>query len=49
MQEPAPEFSEAKVYFVPSFYSVPAMDGQTADHLQNTICEYSRDEILTVM
>lgn len=34
---------------MPSFYSVAAMDGQTADHLQKTICEYARDEILTVM
>ncbi|XP_020266195.1 uncharacterized protein LOC109841658, partial [Asparagus officinalis] len=49
MQENVHEFSEAKVYFVPSFYSVAAMDGQTADHLQKIICEFSRDEILTVM
>lgn len=32
-----------------SFYSVPAMDGQTAQHLQQTVCQYSRDDILTVM
>jgi hypothetical protein len=25
------------------------MDGQTADHLQQAICNYSRDDILTVM
>ncbi|CAL9109584.1 unnamed protein product [Musa acuminata var. zebrina] len=49
MQEHAQGFSEAEVYFVPSFYSIAAMDGQTAEHLQKAICEYSRDEILTVM
>ncbi|CAL9133973.1 unnamed protein product [Musa textilis] len=49
MQEHAQRFSEAEVYFVPSFYSIAAMDGQTAEHLQKAICEYSRDEILTVM
>ncbi|XP_008782960.1 uncharacterized protein At3g52155, chloroplastic isoform X2 [Phoenix dactylifera] len=49
MQEHAQGFSEAEVYFIPSFYSVAAMDGQTAEHLQKAICEYSRDEILTVM
>ncbi|XP_074570998.1 uncharacterized protein At3g52155, chloroplastic [Curcuma longa] len=49
MQEHAQEFSEAEVYFMPSFYSIAAMDGQTAEHLQKAICEYSRDEILTVM
>ncbi|XP_010910101.1 uncharacterized protein At3g52155, chloroplastic isoform X2 [Elaeis guineensis] len=49
MQEHAQGFSEAEVYFIPSFYSVAAMDGQTAEHLQKAVCEYSRDEILTVM
>lgn len=49
MQEHAQGFSEAEVYFMPSFYSIAAMDGQTAEHLQKAICEYSRDEILTVM
>ncbi|KAJ6810506.1 uncharacterized protein M6B38_366650 [Iris pallida] len=49
MQEHAHGFSEAKVFFMPSFYSIAAMDGQTADHLQSTICEYSTDEIDTVM
>ncbi|XP_031266920.1 uncharacterized protein At3g52155, chloroplastic-like isoform X2 [Pistacia vera] len=32
-----------------SFYSVAAMDGQTAEHLQQAICKYSTDEIVTVM
>lgn len=49
LQETAIGFSEAEVYFMPSFYSVAAMDGQTAEHLQSAICEYSRDESLTVM
>ncbi|KAM0942535.1 putative histidine phosphatase superfamily, clade-1 [Dioscorea sansibarensis] len=39
LQETAIGFSEAKVYFIPSFYSVAAMDGQTAEHLQSAICE----------
>ncbi|OAY68708.1 hypothetical protein ACMD2_03581 [Ananas comosus] len=49
LQEHAQGFSEAEVRFVPSFYSIAAMDGQTAEHLQKAICEYSRDEILTVI
>lgn len=49
MQDKVQEFSEAEVHFIPSFYSVAAMDGQTAEHLQEAICKYSRDEILTVM
>ncbi|RWR95071.1 hypothetical protein CKAN_02439500 [Cinnamomum micranthum f. kanehirae] len=49
MQEHVPGFLEAEVHFVASFYSIAAMDGQTAEHLQRTICEYSRDEIFTVM
>ncbi|XP_004486399.1 uncharacterized protein At3g52155, chloroplastic [Cicer arietinum] len=49
MQEQVKELLEAEVHFVSSFYSIAAMDGQTAEHLQNVICRYSRDEILTVM
>lgn len=49
MQEQVQELLEAEVHFVSSFYSIAAMDGQTADHLQKVICKYSRDEILTVM
>lgn len=49
MQERVESFLEAKVHFISSFYSIAAMDGQTAEHLQNAICKYSRDEILTVM
>lgn len=49
MQEQVRELVEAEVHFVSSFYSIAAMDGQTAEHLQKIICRYSRDEILTVM
>ncbi|KAL5206099.1 hypothetical protein ABZP36_034308 [Zizania latifolia] len=48
-QEHVKGLSEAIVHFIPSFYSIAAMDGQTAEHLQKAICEYSSDEILTVM
>ncbi|KAF8035065.1 hypothetical protein BT93_C1175 [Corymbia citriodora subsp. variegata] len=49
MQERVESFLEAEVRFISSFYSIAAMDGQTAEHLQEAICKYSRDEILTVM
>uniref|UniRef100_A0A0D9XC42 Phosphoglycerate mutase family protein n=1 Tax=Leersia perrieri TaxID=77586 RepID=A0A0D9XC42_9ORYZ len=49
LQEHVKGLSEAIVHFIPSFYSIAAMDGQTAEHLQKAICEYSSDEILTVM
>ncbi|KAJ6967483.1 hypothetical protein NC653_035638 [Populus alba x Populus x berolinensis] len=49
MQQQVPDFLDAEVHFISSFYSVAAMDGQTADHLQQAICNYSRDGILTVM
>ncbi|KAJ7967889.1 Phosphoglycerate mutase family protein [Quillaja saponaria] len=49
MQEQVRGFLEAEVRFISSFYSIAAMDGQTAEHLQKVICNYSRDEILTVM
>ncbi|XVF28101.1 hypothetical protein REPUB_Repub14bG0165600 [Reevesia pubescens] len=49
MQEQVRGFLEAEVHFISSFYSVAAMDGQTAEHLQRTICQYSRDDILTIM
>jgi len=49
MQEQVQELVEAEVHFVSSFYSIAAMDGQTAEHLQKVICRYSKDEILTVM
>ncbi|KAG8049498.1 hypothetical protein GUJ93_ZPchr0009g1863 [Zizania palustris] len=48
-QEHVKGLSEAIVHFIPSFYSIAAMDGQTAEHLQKAICGYSSDEILTVM
>lgn len=49
MRQHAKELLNAEVHFIPSFYSVAAMDGQTAEHLQRAICQYSRNEILTVM
>ncbi|CAK9320830.1 unnamed protein product [Citrullus colocynthis] len=49
MQEQVSGFSEAEVHFISSFYSIAVMDGQTAEHLQQVICNYSRDEIVTVM
>ncbi|KAI8534459.1 hypothetical protein RHMOL_Rhmol10G0091300 [Rhododendron molle] len=49
MQEQVKGFLEAEVHFISSFYSIVAMDGQTAEHLQHAICKFSRDEILTVM
>ncbi|CAL5420282.1 unnamed protein product [Camellia sinensis] len=48
MQEQVRGFLEAEVHFISSFYSIAAMDGQTAEHLQHAICKFSRDEILTV-
>ncbi|GLJ37250.1 hypothetical protein SUGI_0755540 [Cryptomeria japonica] len=49
MQAHIKEFLEAEVHFIPSFYSIAAMDGQTAQHLQQAVCQYSRDDILTIM
>ncbi|KAF6145964.1 hypothetical protein GIB67_033323 [Kingdonia uniflora] len=49
MQEQVRGFLEAEVHFISSFYSIAAMDGQTAEHLQRAICKYTTDEILTVM
>lgn len=49
MQDQVQAFLEAEIHFISSFYSVAAMDGQTADHIQQAICRYARDEILTVM
>ncbi|KAI4296101.1 hypothetical protein L6164_036088 [Bauhinia variegata] len=49
MQEEVGELVNAEVHFVSSFYSIAAMDGQTAEHLQKVICRYSKDEIVTIM
>ncbi|KAM4101531.1 hypothetical protein ACJW30_05G149500 [Castanea mollissima] len=49
MQGQVRGFLEAEVHFFSSFYSIAAMDGQTADHIQQVICKYTRDEILTVI
>ncbi|KAL6544663.1 hypothetical protein OROMI_023525 [Orobanche minor] len=49
MQEQVQAFLEAEVHFLSSFYSIAAMDGQTAQHLQQSISKYSRDQILTII
>ncbi|KAI5065968.1 hypothetical protein GOP47_0018592 [Adiantum capillus-veneris] len=49
MKEHVPEFRNVEVHFLGSFYSVAAMDGHTAEHLQDTICKFARDDISTVM
>ncbi|KAL7103149.1 hypothetical protein ACP275_08G162700 [Erythranthe tilingii] len=49
MQEHVRAFLEAEVHFISSFYSIAAMDGQTAEHLQQAIRKYSSDEIFTIM
>ncbi|KAK1425938.1 hypothetical protein QVD17_21303 [Tagetes erecta] len=49
MQEHVHALLEAETHFISSFYSVAAMDGQTAHHLQQAICKYARDDIHTLM
>ncbi|GFQ07292.1 lanc-like protein gcr2 [Phtheirospermum japonicum] len=49
MQEKVRAFLEAEVHFVSSFYSIAAMDGQTAEHLQQAIFKNLSDQILTIM
>ncbi|XP_071713808.1 uncharacterized protein At3g52155, chloroplastic isoform X2 [Rutidosis leptorrhynchoides] len=49
MQDQVRAFLEAEIHFISSFYSVASMDGQTADHLQQAICKYATDDIVTVM
>lgn len=49
MQAQVDGFMEANVHFIPSFYSIAAMDGQTADHLHHVISKYSSPDITTVM
>jgi polyadenylate-binding protein len=49
MQAQVDGFMEANVHFIPSFYSIAAMDGQTAEHLQNIISKYSTPDISTIM
>lgn len=49
MQDQVGLLMEVEVHFIPSFYSIAAMDGQTAEHIQRTVCRYSTDEITTVM
>ncbi|XP_010539948.1 PREDICTED: uncharacterized protein LOC104813862 [Tarenaya hassleriana] len=49
MQDQVGLLMEVEVHFIPSFYSIAAMDGQTAEHIQRTVCRFSTDEITTVM
>ncbi|CAH2064333.1 unnamed protein product [Thlaspi arvense] len=49
MQAQVDGFMEANVHFIPSFYSIAAMDGQTAEHLQQIISKHSSPDITTVM
>lgn len=43
------ELRNAELHFLASFYSVSAMDGHTADHLQRSILDYSTDAMKTIM
>jgi hypothetical protein len=49
MQAHVSDLREAVVRFLGSFYSIAAMDGQTAQHLQESILKYSSDDVTTVM
>ncbi|CAN8278871.1 unnamed protein product [Cochlearia groenlandica] len=49
MQEQVDVFMEANVHFIPSFYSIAAMDGQTTEHIQQIISRYSTPDITTIM
>lgn len=49
MQAHAGDLSDAEVRFLGSFYSVAAMDGQTAQHIQENVLKYSRDDVTTIM
>jgi phosphohistidine phosphatase SixA len=49
MQAHVSDLREAAVRFLGSFYSIAAMDGQTAQHLQESILKYSSDDVTTVM
>lgn len=41
--------ADADVRFLGSFYSVAAMDGQTAQHIQENVLKYAGDDITTIM
>lgn len=49
MQAQYSDLSDAEVRFLGSFYSVAAMDGQTAQHIQENVLKYSQDDITTIM
>ncbi|KAK9156466.1 hypothetical protein Sjap_003946 [Stephania japonica] len=45
MQDHVRALLDAIVYFIPSFYSISAMDGQTAHHLQQAVIAYPKDHM----
>ena len=49
MQAHMKDVLKVEVHYIPSFYSVAAMNGRTDHHLQQAVCNYSRKDILTVM
>eukprot|EP00897_Mesotaenium_endlicherianum_P005344 jgi/Mesen1/4838/ME000244S04017 len=49
MGEAVKAFKEAEVVLLGSYYSIAAMDGQTAKHLHDTVLEHSNDSQTTVM
>ncbi|KAG0618890.1 hypothetical protein M758_4G099000 [Ceratodon purpureus] len=49
MQAQYNDLSDAEVRFLGSFYSVAAMDGQTAQHIQENVLKYCQDDITTIM
>lgn len=49
MQAHYSDLTDAEVRFLGSFYSVAAMDGQTAQHIQENVLKFTRDDVTTIM
>lgn len=49
MQSVVGELAEAETRFLGSYYTKSQLDGQTAQHLRETICKYAADALATVM
>lgn len=49
MQAHFSDLTDAEVRFLGSFYSVAAMDGQTAQHIQENVLKFTRDDVTTIM
>lgn len=49
MQAHYGDLTDAEVRFLGSFYSVAAMDGQTAQHIQENVLKFTRDDVTTIM